>query len=128
MPLQNADLASVHVAMYDAIIAVVGGCRHFLLGPTAPPDGASADAAGAAAAYTVLKALYPSRQALFQSAYDQSLPAIADDAARSNGEAIGVEVGTAVLPFVTGTEPGQFRGPALAGRTLAFVKPFAVQT
>jgi hypothetical protein len=139
LPLQTPDLATVHIAMYDAVIAVTGGYVPFLVTPRASTQGASADAAAAAAAYTVLKALYPSRQSVYQPAYDRSLAGIADATARDLGAALGVEVGTAVVaarandgratalpPFVPGTAPGDFRGPALAGRTVGFVRPFAM--
>ncbi|MDQ6684682.1 MAG: hypothetical protein M3Z16_06100, partial [Pseudomonadota bacterium] len=75
------DLASVHVAMYDAVIAIAGGYRPFLITPTAPTEGASQDVAAAAAAYGVLKGLYPARTALYQAAYDSSLAAATDTAA-----------------------------------------------
>jgi hypothetical protein len=133
------DLATVHVAMYDAVIAIAGGYVPFYAKPTSPASGASQDAAAAAAAYAVLKGLYPSRVATYQAAYDRALAAIADPTARDAGVTVGAEVAAAVLQqrahdgrslvlpaFVPGTAPGQFRGPAIVGRVYSNVRPFAL--
>ena len=133
------DLATVHVAMYDAVVAIAGGYQPFYVMPHAHTEGASQDAAAAAAAYGVLKGLFPSRSATYQALYDSSLAAVADPAARDQGVAVGAEVASAVLSirandgrntalpaFVAGTGPGQFRGPALVGRTWPYVRPFAL--
>jgi len=133
------DLATVHVAMYDAVTAIDGRYAPFFVTPTAAAAGASQDAAAAAAAYGVLSGLFPSRSALYQAAYDSSLAAVTDASARAKGVAIGAEVAAGVLAarandgratvlpaFVAGTGPGQFRGPAIVGRTYPYVKPFAL--
>ena len=133
------DLATVHVAMYDAVVAIAGGYQPFYVTPRAPTAGASQDAAAAAAAYGVLKGLFPSRSATYQGLYDSSLAGVADPAARDQGVAVGAEVAAAVLSirandgrntvlpaFVPGTGAGQFRGPALVGRTSPYVRPFAL--
>lgn len=133
------DLATVHVAMYDAVVAIAGGYQPFYVTPKAATASASQDAAAAAAAYGVLKALFPSRSATYQALYDTSVAAVADPTARAQGIAVGAEVAAAVvsirandgrntaLPaFVAGTGPGQFRGPALVGRTWPYVRPFAL--
>ena len=125
------DLATLHVAMYDAVIAIDGGYQPFYVTPTAPATGASQDAAATAAAYGVLKGLFPTRVALYQPLYDSSLAAISDVDAKAKGVALGSEVAAGVLarrandgrslvlpPFVAGTGPGQFRGPAIVGRAL----------
>ena len=133
------DLATVHIAMYDAVVAIAGGYKPFVVTPTSATAGASQDAAASAAAYFVLKGLFPSRTALYQAAYDSALAGIADATARDKGVAVGSEVAAAVLAarandgravvlpaFVAGTGPGQFRGPAIVGRTYPNVKPFAL--
>ncbi|MEO8524741.1 MAG: vanadium-dependent haloperoxidase [Caldimonas sp.] len=133
------DLATVHIAMYDAVIAIAGGHAAFYASPASPAAGASEDAAAAAAAYGVLKGLFPSRIATYQPLYDSSLAAVTDTAARSKGVALGTEVAVTVLaarssdgrsivlaPFVAGSGPGQFRGPAIVGRTYSNVRPFAL--
>jgi len=133
------DLATLHVAMYDAVIAIDGGYQPFYVTPAAPAAGASQDAAAAAAAYGVLKGLFPTRVALYQPLYDSSLAAVSDVDAKAKGVAIGAEVAAGVLArrandgrslvlpaFVAGTGPGQFRGPAVVGRVFFNVRPFAL--
>lgn len=133
------DLATVHVAMYDAVIAISGGHKAFYATPASATGGASQDAAATAAAYGVLKGLFPSRIALYQPLYDSSLAVVSDASAKAKGVAIGTEVASSVLaaragdgrsivlpPFVAGTGPGQFRGPAIVGRAFSNVRPFAL--
>lgn len=133
------DLASVHLAIYDASVAINGGYKPFYVTPKARADGASAEAAMAAAAYGVLKGLFPSRAAIYQPLYDAQLAKLADGNAKQLGLALGAEVAAGVLaarasdgrmtplaPFVAGTGPGQFRGPAIVGRAYPFIRPFAL--
>lgn len=133
------DLASVHIAMYDAVVAIAGGYKPFFVAPAAPGDGASEDAAASAAAYGVLKGLFPSRRAQYQPTYDAQLAAIADGSAKTRGVALGAEVAAGVLaarandgrsvalaPFVPGTGPGQYRGPVAVARSNALIRPFTL--
>ncbi|MEO6743535.1 MAG: vanadium-dependent haloperoxidase [Caldimonas sp.] len=133
------DLATLHVAMYDAVVAIAGGYTPFTVTPTATTGGASQDAAAIAAAYGVLKGLFPARTATYQPTYDSMLAGIPNGSAKTLGVAVGAEVAagvlasrandgrnTALAPFVAGTAPGQFRGPAIVGRTSPFVRPFAL--
>jgi hypothetical protein len=134
------DLATVHVAMYDAVIAIAGDYQPFYAtAPVAPGAGASQDAAAMAAAYGVLRALFPSRTTFYQAAYDSALAGIANGDSKTRGVALGAEVAATVVaarandgravvlaPFVAGTAPGAFRGPAIVGRTSPFVRPFAM--
>ena len=50
---------TLHVAIYDAVSAIDGRFVPFATAPTTSPGGASIDAAASAAAYGVLRALYP---------------------------------------------------------------------
>ncbi len=138
-PVYAVDLATVHVAMYDAVAAVDGHYTPFYVTPTSPAAGASADAAATAAAYAVLKGLFPSRTAQYQPTYDALVAAVPDGSAKTLGLALGAEVGAGVLAaraadgrsvvlaaFVPGTGPGQFRGPALVGRSYPSIRPFAL--
>ena len=139
-PNYAVDLASVHVAIYDAVVAIAGTYRPYAITPAAAADGASQEAAVAAAAYGVLKGLFPSRSATYQPAYDSALAAIADGTAKSRGVALGAEVAARVLtlrandgrsvvlaPFVSGTAPGQFRTASNpAARENPFIRPFVV--
>src|SRR5262245_6537298 len=69
------DLAYVHIAIYDAVNAIDGGYTPFAVRLHHVPVAASQEAATAAAAYTLLKALYPSQQAFLDSTYASSLAA-----------------------------------------------------
>jgi hypothetical protein len=79
-PAEGARImAMMHVAMYNAINAVQGH----------PKDGASAEAAGAAAARTVLDAVVPQQKESFEKAYQSSLQKLAGRPGIEAGVAIG---------------------------------------
>jgi hypothetical protein len=137
------DPATVHLAIYDAVIAIEGRYRPFAVRPAAPAAGASTDAAVSAAAHGVLLALFPNRGAVYQPAYDQRMAAIPDGPARTMGVALGAEVaagivrlraddgrGVALQPYVSGTAPGQFRAanPNPIFRHFPAIRPFAVNS
>jgi len=134
-----ADMATLHVAIYDAAIAIAGTHKPFKVTPSAPAAGASTEAAVSAAAYGVLSGLFPNRAALYQTKYTDALAAIPDGAAKTQGIALGSEVATAILaeragdgravvlaPFVPGTLPGQFRGVNPISRNQPYIKPFSI--
>ncbi len=137
-PNISVDLATVHVAIYDAVNAIVGTHKVFAATPATPAAGASQEAAAAAAAYGVLKGLFPNRSAQYQAAYDAFVAAIPADDAKTRGIAVGTEVATAivalrandgrftVVTYTAGTGPGNFRGVNPVGVTSRFIKPFAV--
>ena len=135
------DMTTVHVAMYDAAMAIAGTHQPYKVTPAAPAAGASMEAALAAAAYGVLKGLFPNRAALYQAKYDDALATVTDAAAKAQGVALGTEVANAILTdragdgratalpaFVPGTQPGQFRGVNPIGRTNQYVKPFSLMS
>ncbi len=137
------DLASVHVAIYDAVVAIEGRYKPFAVKPKSPAAGASTEAAVSAAAYGVLKALFPHRASVYQAAYEQRLAALPDGNAKTMGVALGSEVAAEVVrqrandgrmvalaPYVSGTAPGQFRAanPNPVFRHFPSVKPFALQS
>lgn len=141
LPHYALDMATTHIAVYDALIAIGGTHQPFATAPTTTAAGASTDAAAAAAAYGVLKALFPNRGALYQSAYDTSLAAIPDGDAKTRGIAIGAEAASGIValrandgrdvvlaPYVPGTLPGRFRGTDPVNRNLPHVKPFTLQS
>ena len=138
-PLLTSDMATLLVAIYDAVIAIDARREPFHATPTTPAVGASMDAAAAAAAYRILSTLYPSRSSTYQAPYDTFVGAIADGDAKIRGLAIGDEVGrniaawrtndgrSAVLPpFVPGTLPGEFRGTNPVNRIAPYLHPFAM--
>ena len=115
----SADMATLHVAMYDTAIAITGTHQPYKVTPATPANGASTEAAVNAAAYGVLSGLFPNRAALYQTKYDDAQATIPDGAAKAQGVTLGNEVATAILadrandgravvlpPFVPGTLPG----------------------
>jgi PAP2 superfamily len=138
-PNYAVDLATVQIAVYDAVIAIAGGHRPFAVTPSVATDDASQEAAAATAAYRVLLGLFPSRSASYQGAYDGYLASLPAGDATDRGVAIGAEVAAGVLalrandgrsvalaPYVPGTAPGQFRGSNPVGRPNPFIKPYSV--
>jgi hypothetical protein len=118
------DLATMHLAIYDAVSAIDGHYKPFLLAtPISPSAGASMDAAISAASYGVLRALFPNRGAQYQAAYDSYVATIAAGEAKTRGLALGAEVAAAIIanrrndgravvldPYMPGTAPGKFGG------------------
>jgi hypothetical protein len=120
--LSNIDFAYVYIAIYDAVNAIDGGYSVFAVKPTTSPAGASPDAATAAAAYNVLKWLFPTQPpAYLDNAYANALLAIPPGPAKTSGIAVGSEVAAkfialrtgdgrnAVVPYTFGSGPGVYQ-------------------
>jgi hypothetical protein len=140
-PSYQVDLATVHVAIYDAVSAIDGRYKAFAIQPTSSATGASRDAAASAAAYGVLKALVPNRIALYQTAYDSRIAAIPEGDAKTRGLALGAEIAAgvvamrandgrsvALVPYAPSADAGHFRsiGPSPFNRQVPFIKPFSL--
>jgi hypothetical protein len=138
-PLWAMDLATVHLAMYDAAMAIARTHRPYAIEPVAPTGDASIDAAVGAAAHGVLRALFPGRSAVYQPAYDAWLAQLPDDATRQHGLAVGAEVAAGIValrandgrlvtlpPLVPGTAPGDFRGLNPITPWFPSMKPFVI--
>jgi hypothetical protein len=95
--LSFVDLATVHLAMYDAVVAIEGGYEPYAIRPVSPAQGASASAAAAAAACTVLQDLFPNRAPQYQADCAPYQPGASTDALTTKGIALGVEVGQKML-------------------------------
>ena len=138
-PVFSVDLATVHVAMYDAATAIDGRYKPYAITPTATTTaGASIPAAIGAAAYGVLKVLYPDYSALYANAYTSFVASIPEGDAKVRGLAIGAEVATRTVAlrandgrsvtlaaYAPGTAPGIYSGPAIY-RFAGSVKPFVL--
>ena len=135
------DMATIQLAVYDAVVAIAGGHKPYAVKPAAPTQGASIEAAANEAAYRVLLGLFPSRAALYQGLYDTIGAEIADGPAKTLGIAVGNEVAQAMLalrandgrsvslaPFVPGTQPGEFRGINPINRQAPYIKPFSLNS
>jgi hypothetical protein len=123
-------LAPVHGAMYDAVNAIEGGYRPYLIAPSAEPT-YSEDAAAATAAYQVMLWLFPGRATQLAGYYDDSLAAIPDGPEEQGGIEVGMAAARAMIDrrhddgrpgtpsfttpsFTTGSDPGDWR-PFAAG-------------
>ena len=140
-PMWPVDLATTHLAMYDAAMAIARTHKPYAIKPVAPAAGASIDAAVGAAAYGVLKVLFPTRASVFQAAYDSWLATLPAGTARERGLALGAEVAAGMValrandgrsvvlpPFVPGTQPGDFRGLNPITPWLPSIKPFVIRS
>ena len=89
----------VHVAIYDAAVAIEGGYQPYAATPTRPAD-VSPEAAIATAAYDTLTGLQPqlgANQTILDGDHTAYLAAIPDGTAKAKGIAIGAQVARAVL-------------------------------
>ncbi len=140
------QLAYVHAAIYDAVNAIDGRFTVYAVTPSSVPPGSSKEAAAIAAAYTVLIARLPLQAASLTADYNALLAGIPDGPGKTNGVAIGVEVGNGILtnragdglnaappPYVFGSGPGVYqRIPIFEPRTdpilqvLVGVRPFTI--
>jgi hypothetical protein len=138
-PIFAVDMSTLHLAMYDAVSAIDGRFKPYAVKPAGPAAGASMDAAASAAAYGVLRALFPNRGAHYQAAYDSYVAAIPPGAAKSMGLAVGAEVAAGIIAnrandgravvistYVPGTKPGSYRGVNPISRPFAFIRPFTL--
>lgn len=141
-PSDAVDLAAVHLAIYNALAAITGKYQLYGISTTVDASAeASQPAAVAAAAYGVLKGLFPNRSAQYQDAYARSLAVIEDGPGKSQGMELGDRMAQAILalrgddgrsvalaPYVPGTAPGRFRGLNPVNRFGPYIKPYALQS
>ena len=138
-PTLAVDMATVHVAIYDAVMAIVGTHQPYAADPSIAATGASVDAAATAAAYWALAGLFPNRASQYQAPYDEGLAKIPDGEAKTRGIAIGKDVATRILAlrandgravqlpaYVPGTAPGHFRGTNPINTYGPYMKPFSL--
>jgi hypothetical protein len=116
-PMSVRSMAVVHTAMFDAMNAVQPRYRAFRFDGTAP-QGANADAAGAAAAHTALVKLFPEQRTAFDESLARALGAVPVEAARDGGAALGKSVAEALLAWCADDRVGvatQYRPSTQAG-------------
>src|SRR4029077_9318591 len=106
-------MAITQLAVFEAVNAITGDYEPYLRTVVAPV-GASADAAAAAAAYTVLKTYFPVAAPNLDAAYAGSVAAIPDGPAKSGGIATGQAAAAQLiaLRLNDGSSPPQFYTPA----------------
>ncbi|MGB7207860.1 MAG: vanadium-dependent haloperoxidase [Pyrinomonadaceae bacterium] len=116
-PPANRVLAIVHTAVYEAANAITGKYPAGGLRIEAA-QGASVDAAVAAANHVTLLKLVPSQQAAIESAYRAALAKIADGRPKTDGIAVGKKAAEAILSLRADDGAGlveTYRPYAIAG-------------
>src|SRR5262245_30426533 len=89
-------MAIVHIAMFDALDAVVGGYTSYT-GTQAAPGPMSVDAAISQAARDTLAAMFPSQTSTFDAYLAQDLAAVRNAQQRANGIDLGQRAAAAIL-------------------------------
>lgn len=142
-PAAARALAMVNTAVFDAVNAANGGKYYGYGSSYAGGVPASTRVAAATAAHAVLKQLFPSQTATFNSALAQSLALEADPAALAAGQTLGTQTAGAILaarandgasaivPYTPGADLGEWRPtpPNYAPAALPqwrFVTPFTM--
>ena len=93
----SRDLAILSTAIFDAVNGIDGIYTPYLANSVGGPAGASTDAAAAAAANTILEALYPAMGSSFTTLYSDQLAAIGNGQAKTDGINWGNQVASAIL-------------------------------
>ena len=89
-------MAIVHIAIFDAINAILGGYQSYT-GIDSAPHPVSTVAAVAQAAHDTLVSLYPSQKAAFDQELADDLLRVNSDKQKSNGVAFGKQIAAAIL-------------------------------
>ncbi len=96
IPRSGLYFGFVHVAMYDAVVAIEGGYEPYLNLPPAPAV-ASSEVAAATAAYRVLKHYFPNSATNLAADYTAFLASIPNGAEKSNGRLVGSAAAAALI-------------------------------
>jgi len=145
-------MAIVHIAMFDAADAILGGYESYTRLPRVPFD-VSLTAAVAQAAHDTLVALFPSQTPSFDDDLAADLATIHNGRGKSNGITLGARAASAILALraddgsatpdphlgampmhPTSDEPGHWRQDPISQNTLALgaywgdVTPFSLQS
>jgi hypothetical protein len=107
----------VHVAIYDAAVAIEGGYEPYAITLIAPPDTSSAAAIATAAHHTLIGLQPPlgltdAQLAILNGHYAAYMAAIPDGEAKTNGIAVGEQVAAAVVALRA--NDGREQNPTLA--------------
>jgi membrane-associated phospholipid phosphatase len=128
--LQTRSATIMHLAMFEAVNAIVGDYEPYLRHIPAQP-GASPEAAAIAAAHRVLVVLHPDSAPSLDALRTKALATIPNGPARKNGVVVGKAAANAILaqrandgssvasPYTPGIKPGDWR-PTLPDSAPAF--------
>jgi hypothetical protein len=140
------DMAYVHAAVYDAVNAIDRRHTPYAVSLSNVPPNASPDAAASAAAYHVLRALFPAQSSFLETKYVQYLNNIPEGEAKENGVAIGRQVADqfmalrandgrdAFVPLIQGSGPGAWQptppaySPNPVTPWMAYMRPFMIDS
>jgi hypothetical protein len=140
-PAIDLDMATLHVAIYDALVAITRSYQPLYVNVPDAPGQADLpqDFVVHGAAYVVLSSLYPHRAGFYRSAYDSALAGAGPKALQA--ARLGADVArhviarrandgrwTPVTATIPGTLPGEFRGVEPAGQWRPRVRPFVVDS
>jgi hypothetical protein len=89
-------MAIVQLAVYDAVVAIVGGYEPYAASITAP-EGASVDAAVAQSAHDVLVNLLPGQAPTLDAHLAATLATVSDCQAKTDGISVGQQAAAAIL-------------------------------
>jgi len=143
-------MAIVHIAMFEAVNAILGGCQSYTNVRPARP-GASMNAAIAQAAHDTLISLFPSQQSSFDQSLADELNQILASRAKTDGVDLGRRAALAILAlrandgsqqveprlgtqFFPSDQPGKWRqdpigqSPIALGAYWGTVKPFVLRS
>ena len=132
--LQTRAATMMHLAIFEAVNALLGGYRPYL-GTVSAPPGASPEAAAIAAAHRTLVGLYPGSVSTLDVARASQLAALPDGQAKTDGIKVGEAAAAAILAlraddgaasansvlYTPGTEPGDWRPTPPGFAQAAFV-------
>jgi hypothetical protein len=93
---QTRTLAHTHAAIFDAVNAIDGKYRPYVVDLKSPP-GVAIDAVVASAAYTVLVVEAPSQRAMLETTLTTALNKVLDGAGKTDGIAFGKQVAEKLL-------------------------------
>jgi hypothetical protein len=111
------SFAIVQGAVYDAVNAIDGGYRPYLVRPAANPWD-SKEAAAAAAAYRTLVWLFPGQAGGLQTVYDNYVGGLRDIPAGSKASGVAVGEAAAAAMIAARTNDGRGGGPGTLVGTL----------
>jgi len=143
-------MAIVHIAIFDAVVAISGGYRSYTEISRGSGD-VSIHAAIAQAAHDTLSVLFPSQAQNFAAALAEDLKLISGGRAKHNGVDLGRRAAAAILElrtndgsehaeprvsvdYITSDDPGRWRQdpisqiPLALGAYWAGVKPFVMES
>ena len=138
------NMAIVHLAIYDAVNAIMGRHAPYLV--LHAPRSASPDAAAAAAAHTALLSLFPNQQSVIDAKFQDSLTQMGGGTHVRQGIRVGEEAANAILAvrandgsdsnppaFVPQSGPGEYQLTPPNFKQPVFtnwpdVRPFALET